>query len=313
MREVFGGQAVALAMQAGAEQHAGKLTNVAGPAVAHEHRQRVIADRQRRDQLLLRKPLQQVTGQGWNVAAPIAQRGKCTTVTQTRSPSIWLKLSGSGVLDVAITRTSIEELPLHPTGRTSPVARTRSSVSCSRAWKGGDLIENERAHVRLEHAAASLREGARKGTLHMAKEFAVHDICGYGFAVDDHHRALGAKACGVDRASDRFLARSRLADDQDRQAIAGGFGGDGERRAIFGRGADQLLERQRRGQLLGNRDQLANGFAAVGIGGERLDQAFGRDRTRQEIGCAGAHCVDGFGDGLAFGGDDDREIGALGA
>src|SRR6476469_9744555 len=47
MREVLGGERVAVALQRRAEQHAGKLANVAGPAVAHEDREGVIADRER--------------------------------------------------------------------------------------------------------------------------------------------------------------------------------------------------------------------------------------------------------------------------
>ena len=105
--------------------------------------------------------------------------------------------------------------------------------------------------------------------------------------------ALGAQARGVDRAGERFLAGPRLADDQHRQAVARGFGGDRQGGAEFGCGADQLLERERRRELFRHRRKLASGAAAVGIGGERLEQPFGRDRTDQEIGRAGAHRLDG--------------------
>ncbi len=73
-----------------------------------------------------------------------------------------------------------------------------------------------------------------------------------------------------------------------------------------------MLERKGRRELLGNRDQLARRFAAVGVGGERFDQTLGRDRAGQEVRGAGAHGVDGLGDRLALGSDDDRQAGTLG-
>ena len=90
-----------------------------------------------------------------------------------------------------------------------------------------------------------------------------------------------------------------FADDQDRQAVARRLGGDRERGAEFGRGADQLLERERRRELLGNGRKLAGGAAAVGIGGKRLEQPLGRDRADEEIGSAGAHRLDRERDAVA--------------
>ena len=37
VREMLGGERAAVALQRGAEQHAGELADVAGPAVAHQH------------------------------------------------------------------------------------------------------------------------------------------------------------------------------------------------------------------------------------------------------------------------------------
>src|SRR5690348_6842362 len=37
VREMLGGERTVLALERGAEQHAGELANVAGPAVAHQH------------------------------------------------------------------------------------------------------------------------------------------------------------------------------------------------------------------------------------------------------------------------------------
>ena len=64
--------------------------------------------------------------------SPLRSRsgGNVTVVALIRSARPALKSSGRGRLLVAMTRTSTEWLPLSPTGRTSPVARTRSSSSC---------------------------------------------------------------------------------------------------------------------------------------------------------------------------------------
>ena len=79
----------------------------------------------------------------------------------------------------------------------------------------------------------------------MAEQLAVDDVRGDRLAVERQQRPLGAKARGVDRAGDGFLAGAGLADDQQRQAVARRLGGDGKRRPEFGRGADQLLELER--------------------------------------------------------------------
>ena len=96
----------------------------------------------------------------------------------------------------------------------------------------------------------------------------------------------------MDRPGERFLAGARLADDQHRQPVAGGLGGHRERGAEIGRAADQLFEFQGQRKLLGHRRELTRGAAAIGIGGKRFEQAFGRNRAHEEVGRAGAHGFD---------------------
>ena len=158
--------------------------------------------------------------------------------------------------------------------------------------KRGDLVEDQRAAVGLDELAGFGSEGTREGAFFVAEQLAVDDVGGDRLAVERQQRALGAQASGVDRAGERFLAGARLADDEQWQAVARRFGGDGERGAEFGRCADQLLERERRSELLRDRRKLAGGAAAIGVGGERFEQPLGRDRPDQEIGRAGAHRLD---------------------
>ena len=142
----------------------------------------------------------------------------------------------------------------------------------------------------------------------MTEQLAVDDICRNCLAVDSDQRALGAQARGVDGVGEGFLAGAGLADDQDRQAIARGLGGDRQSGSEIGRGADQLLERQLRQQLLGHRGEFAGSLAAVGIGGKRFEQTLGDHRAGEEIGCSGAHRLDCHGDRFAVGDDDHRQL-----
>ena len=74
MREVLGGQRIAFALQRSTEQYAGQLADVAGPAIPHQYRQCVIADRLGPHARLLRKAGRQVTDERRNIAAAVAQR-----------------------------------------------------------------------------------------------------------------------------------------------------------------------------------------------------------------------------------------------
>ena len=153
-------------------------------------------------------------------------------------------------------RTSTDWLPLRPTGRTSPVASTRSSRSWVSAGRARDFVEQQGSAIGLDELADLGGECAREGALLVTEQLAVDDVGGDRLAVERQQRPLGAKAGGVDRAGDGFLAGAGFADDQDRQAVARGFGRDCKRGAEFGRGADQLLERQRRARAFRTPEQV---------------------------------------------------------
>ena len=234
-----------------------------------------------------------------------------TVVALIRSASPALKSSGSGRLLVAITRTSTDWLPLRPTGRTSPVARTRSSRSCVSAGKASISSSSSVPPSASTSLPILARECAREGAFFVAEQFAVDDVGGDRLAVDRQQRPLGAQAGGVNAPGDRFLAGAGLADDQDRKPVARGLGGDRQRGPEFGRCADQLLELHRRSQLFRHGRKLARAAAAVGIGGERFEQAFGGDRADEEIGGAGAHRFDRVGNRVGMAKHDHRQRVAL--
>ena len=68
MREIGGGQRVALAEHGGAEQGVLELADVARPAVGHQHGKRVVGDRERAHARLLGERREQVAGERGNVA-----------------------------------------------------------------------------------------------------------------------------------------------------------------------------------------------------------------------------------------------------
>ena len=115
----------------------------------------------------------------------------------------------------------------------------------------------------------------------------------------------------MDRSGNGFLACPGLAEDQERQAVARGLGGNRKRRPEFGSRADQLFEFERRSQLLGHRRKLARGTPTIGVGGKRFEQALGRDRANEKIGCAGAHRFDRNRDRVAMRDDDHRQVGPM--
>ena len=60
----------------------------------------------------------------------------------------------------------------------------------------------------------------------MTEQRRIDDIGGDRLAVDLDDRPAGPKRRGVDRPGEGFLAGPRFADDEDREAVAGGLGGD---------------------------------------------------------------------------------------
>ena len=120
-----------------------------------------------------------------------------------------------------------------------------------------DLVEEDGRAVGILEAADMAVEGAGEGALLMAEQHQFDEILRDRAAIDDVKLLLAARARGVDRLGDDLLARAALALDQDRDAGAGRLGGDGERGAELRRRADDLLEAERLGDLLGQRAKLA--------------------------------------------------------
>ena len=77
-----------------------------------------------------------------------------------------------------------------------------------------DLVEEDRAPGGQLEAAPPPFEGAREGPLLVAEQLRGDEPFRERGAVDLHHRALGPRRSGVDRARDELLPGPRLAGDQ---------------------------------------------------------------------------------------------------
>ena len=95
-----------------------------------------------------------------------------------------------------ITRTSTLISPVPPTRVISPSCSTRRSLACMAARHVADLVEEERAAVRLLEAAAALRDRAGEGALLVAEQLALHELGGHRGAVHLHERLRRAAARG---------------------------------------------------------------------------------------------------------------------
>jgi hypothetical protein len=75
----------------------------------------------------------------------------------------------------------------------------------------GDLVEQERAPVRLLDQPGLVRRGPGERPLDVAEQFALQNIAGDGGTVDGYERPCGAAAAGVKRTSAREVIHSRSA------------------------------------------------------------------------------------------------------
>ncbi len=89
-----------------------------------------------------------------------------------------------------------------------------------------DLVEEERAAVRLLEQAGPVGVRAGEGALDVPEQLRLQQVLRDRAAVDRHESLRLARARGVDQASDQFLARTALTCDQHRGRMLGHFGAE---------------------------------------------------------------------------------------
>ena len=84
-----------------------------------------------------------------------------------------------------------------------------------------DLVEEERALVRLLEAADAPLVGARERAAFVAEQFTLQEVFRNGGAIDRDERRFGARAVLIDGAGDQLLARARFAPDEHGDRLGG--------------------------------------------------------------------------------------------
>ena len=192
---------MAFGLQRGPEQHSGQLTDIARPAVPHQHGQSSLPIDRGACQAPRRSGSANA-GPGRDIAAALAQRGMVTVVAEIRPARPARKSSGSARLVVAITHID----------RVRSVAADRADFAGGQdpvqlflgfAGQGADLVEQERAAVRLDDTADPLGKAPGKAP-GMAEQLAF-DECWRRLPCSRPGRRSGAFELGW-----RWMARAKV-------------------------------------------------------------------------------------------------------
>ena len=314
VREIRGRQRIAFAQHGRAEERVLELADIAGPPEAHQHRQRIVGDRQMAHPRLLGDPAEEMAGERRKVADPVAKR-RDRHVNDVE-PVIEILPEPAGGHFVGEPSIGGGDDP-HVHGLRDPAAEALELAGLEHAQqlylrverKIADLVEEEGRAVGILEPADMAIERAGEGALFVPEQHRFDEIGGDRAAI---HRVQGLLATGrggMDRLGDDFLARPALPFDQDGDARPRRLGRNRERRAESGGRTDDLLEAEGLGDLFRKRAQFAGSLAAVGGGIQCGEQPIGRQRLDQEIGGSGPHRLDRGGDAGLRGEDEKRQDG----
>ena len=176
VREVLGGQRLAVALQRGTEEHARQLAHVARPAIADENRQCVIADRQGPEASLVGQAIEEMSGKSRDVAAAVAQRRqhhrrRADPLGEARMEIVRQRMAARRN-DADIDRLAAIETDWPDLARRENAIQ--GFLRCRR--KRADLIEQQRSGIGLNKLAHLRRKSPREGALLVSEQFAVDDV-----------------------------------------------------------------------------------------------------------------------------------------
>ena len=152
-----------------------------------------------------------------------------------------------------------------------------------------DLVEEQRAAVRLQELARVLFRGSGEGALLVAEEDRLDQIGWQRAAIDGHERLAAAIGGALNGARDDFLADARLALDEHRYGRTRGALAQSDDARHLGASRHEVLEGQ---------NALGPARGATNLAGERIGrkrvldgelQTFRADGLHDEVGGAGAH------------------------
>ena len=204
-----------------------QLPDVAGPGVPFERAQRGLRQRDAPGSLGCGF-LEEARRQRRHVLAPLAQR---------REPENEALQTEIEVLTEPALRDAALEIPVaggddpnvHRGGPCCPDPVEglflKDPEQLALVWSSqlADLVQEDRPAIRLLEVPLALGDRAREAPLRMAEQLALEQLGRNGGHVHRDERPAGARAQAVGRPCEQLLARSRLAEDEDRQGRARGL------------------------------------------------------------------------------------------
>ena len=176
-----------------------------------------------------------------------------------------------------------------PTGSISPSCKRAQQLHLRVHRQLADLVEEQRAAVRLDELADVLVGRAGEGALLVAEQDRFDQVLRQRAAIDGDERLAAPIGGALDGARHQLLADARLAFDQHRNVRLGGALGEanGARHALdFG---DDVAERQLADAPAGRAPELVLERVDAQRVLDRHLQPFGADRLDDEIIGAGPH------------------------
>ena len=211
-------------------QHVAQLADIAGPVVALELGERVLADGN--GPLHARGNLHQhLAREQRNVLRPLPQRRDADVEGAEPVVKVRTKTAvADGVLQIGVARredADVDRDLLHTADRADGALLKRAQqLRLDLQLHLGNFVEQQRAALRrLEHAELSARLRAGERALHIAEKLGIERIGVEGGAVEREEHAAGAGACVMDGLRIDLLARAALRREQHRRVAAGDAAG----------------------------------------------------------------------------------------
>ena len=220
VRQVLGGEHLVLRQRDAALEHVPELADVAGPVVGAEQGKRRLGHAGHALAAAGGRFSHQVVDEQRDVLAPLAQRREVDGHHLQPVVEVLAEASGRDrPPEVAVGGSDDPDVhlpPLRPAhGADLVLLEDAQELGLERRRDVPDLVEEDRAAVRLREQTGRVGHRARERAAHVPEELALEERLGERGAVDRHERPLAAQAVAVDGARDELLARAALARDQD--------------------------------------------------------------------------------------------------
>ena len=284
----------------GALDPVAQLSGIARPGIGLEALQHACGDRQGRQAELRRELLHEHPRERLDVVDPLAQRRQVDAHDVEPVIEVGAELPGRDPLgEVGIgggDEAHVDrDLAVRAHGADLAVLDHPQELRLERERQLGDLVEEERAPLRVEEQPLPRGGGAREGALHVAEQLALDDVRGDRPAIDRHERPVGEGGLLVERARRDLLGGARFTRDQH-----GAPGRRGARHHVaharhLRRGADDAQGRpraRRRPELAAEHEVLLAQGRPVEAAHDRVEDLLGAERLEHEIGRPRPHGLD---------------------